>query len=91
MITHSHTIVSTIATQHEYETSYHCVNAINVEYLKPTYTEFAPLMNNNTYTINRLPERPEFYIDPKIHVRNDKKHRQTCIKNRKKRKSKRKR
>jgi len=52
--------------------------------------QFAKPKENEVFRITRLPDLPEIWIDPNEPVFNYKKHKQTCINNRRKRKKRRK-
>jgi NADH dehydrogenase FAD-containing subunit len=52
-------------------------------------SQFTEPKKDEVFTITRLPELPEIWIDPKEPVFNHQKHIQTCAKNRKNRKKKR--
>ena len=52
-------------------------------------SQFTEHKKDEVFTITRLPELPEIWIDPNEPVFNHQKHLQSCVKNRKKRKKKR--
>lgn len=54
-------------------------------------SQFTEPKKDEVFTITRLPELPEIWIDPNEQVFNHQKHLQTCAKNRKKRKKKKRR
>jgi len=54
-------------------------------------SQFTDLREPEPFLITRLPEFKEPWIDPKEPIPNYKKHEQTCIKNRKKRKKRKRR
>ena len=54
-------------------------------------SQFTEPKEEKVFEITRLPELPEMWIDPNEPVFNQKKHDQTCAKNRKKRKKRKRR
>ena len=54
-------------------------------------SQFTERKKEKVFEITRLPELPEMWIDPNKPVFNQKKHDQTCAKNRKKRKKRKRR
>ena len=54
-------------------------------------SKFTDLKEPEPFLITKLPELPEIWIDPKEPIVNYKKHKRTCLKNRKKRKKKKRR
>ena len=54
-------------------------------------SQFTDLKEPEPFLITKLPELPELWIDPNEPIINYKKHTQTCLKNRKKRKKKKRR
>lgn len=54
-------------------------------------SEFADSKKNKPYVITKLPEFKQPWVDPKTTVFNYKKHQETCAKNRKARKNKKRR
>lgn len=54
-------------------------------------SQFTEPKEEKVFEITRLPELPEMWIDPHTPVFNQKKHDQTCTKNRKKRKKRKRR
>jgi len=54
-------------------------------------SQFTEPKEDKVFEITRLPELPEMWIDPNESVFNKHKHKQTCAKNRKKRKNRKRR